>query len=311
MTREQPAADVTVVSWNVDGWHTIRDAQVGLIAETGAELLLAQEITPASADVLRSVGWEVVTALELLPADHVERAGRRPRFSCAVAVRGRLRSVGAVVLAGAPSPVRTLVARIVGPSGPFVAMSAALPPGSMWGKVAKQGQARAIGSHLEALRDEGIPVLVGMDRNGPRHERFDPAGTEWWPEDEPALFAPDAAHGLRDVLVTLHARAPERLAGARAERPDGPLAVSYVEHRTDPPSLRRYDVVLASGHWQVEDVRYDYAGAVAAGSDHAAVVVVTGPAGRVGRTGDGGHRAGVRRRAPGAGPARRGSRDRA
>ncbi len=263
---------LTVVSWNVDGWHTIRDEQVALIDASGAELLLAQEVTPASADALRGAGWEIVTALELLPEDHVERAGRRPRFSCAVAVRGDLRIGSTDVLKDVSSPVRTLVASIEGPAGPFVAMSAALPPGSMWGRAAKQGQARVIGAQLALLRGEGAPVIVGMDRNGPKHERFDPDATEWWAEDEPALFAADAPHGLRDVLITLHAQDPDRLAAARAARPDGPLEVSYVEQRTDPPSPRRYDVILASPEWAVEGVAYDYVRSVGAGSDHSCVV---------------------------------------
>jgi hypothetical protein len=121
------------------------------------------------------------------------------------------------------------------------------------------------------LRSEGAPVVVGMDRNGPKHERFDPEETEWWAEDEPGLFAADAPHGLRDVLVTLYAQDLERLAAARAARPDGPLEVSYVEQRTDPPAPRRYDVILASPHWEVRDVTYDYQGAVKAGSDHGLV----------------------------------------
>ncbi len=272
-TGQNEAGGLTVISWNVDGWHTIRDEQVELIDRTEAELLLAQEVTPASADVLRGAGWEIVTALELLPEAHVERSGRRPRFSCAVAVRGGLRIESTAVLKDAPSPVRTLVARIEGPTGTFVAMSAALPPGSMWGKAAKQGQARVIGARLEMLRGERAPVIVGMDRNGPKHERFDPEETEWWAEDEPTLFAADAPHGLRDVLVTLYAQDPERLAAARAARPDGPLEVSYVEQRTDPPIPRRYDVILASPEWAVEDVTYDFVGAVEAGSDHGMVQV--------------------------------------
>ncbi len=263
------AGDLTVVSWNVDGWHTIRDAQIELLDRTGGELALLQEVTPASADVLRAAGWEIVTALELLSPDHVERAGRRPRFSCAVAVRGGLSIVSAEVLADAPSPVRTLVARIAGRFGVFMAMSAALPPGSMWGRGAKQGQAQLIGRHLAAM--EG-PIVVGMDRNGPRHERFDAAETEWWPEDEPALFDADAEHGLHDVLLTLHAQQPERSAAARIERPDGPIEVSYVEKRTTPPSPRRYDVILASQEWRVDDVCYDYEASVQAGSDHALVI---------------------------------------
>ena len=131
------------MSWNVDGWHTIRDAQVELIDATGAELALLQEVTPKSADVLRAAGWDIITALELLPPQHVERADRRPRFSCAVATRGPFTIASAEVLTDAPSPVRTLVARITRPAGDgaFTAMSAALPPGSMWGREAKQGQA--------------------------------------------------------------------------------------------------------------------------------------------------------------------------
>jgi endonuclease/exonuclease/phosphatase family metal-dependent hydrolase len=262
-----------VVSWNVDGWHTIRDEQVALIDRTGAELALLQEVTPKSAEVLRDAGWEILTALELLPAAHVERAGRRPRFSCAVAVRRDLRVTRAEVLMDAPSPVRTMVTRVDGPSGEFTAMSAALPPGSMWGRAAKQSQARVIGAFLAAI--DG-PVVVGIDRNGPKHERFDPTETEWWPEDEPALFAEDAQHGLRDVLLTIHSEHPERRAAARAERPDGPLEVSYVEQRTTPPSPRRYDVILASAHWQVRGVEYDYDGSVEAGSDHALVSLCGG-----------------------------------
>jgi hypothetical protein len=175
------------------------------------------------------------------------------------------------VLSRAPSPVRTLVAHIEGALGHFVAMSAALPPGSMWGRAAKQDQARVIGAHLECLRGAGMPVLVAMDRNGPKRERFHPAETEWWAEDEPALFAADAPHGLSDVLVTLYAQDPERLSAALAARPDGPLEVSFVERRTNPPSLRRYDVILASAEWHVKDVTYDHAASVEAGSDHGLV----------------------------------------
>jgi len=268
-------SQLTVISWNIDGWHTIRDEQVALIDATGAELLLAQEVTPASADVLRAAGWRIVTALELLPDAHVEREGRRPRFSCAVAVRGRLDLGSSEVLTEAPSPVRTVVARIKGPAGHFVAMSAALPPGSMWGRAAKQGQTRVIGAHLESLRAAGTPVLLGMDRNGPKRERFDPAETEWWPEDEPGLFATDAPHGLTDVLVTLYAQDPERRVAALAARPEGPMEVSYVERRTEPPSPRRYDVILASPEWRVLEAAYDYEGAVAAGSDHGLVALTT------------------------------------
>ena len=265
---EPPDRLLSVMTWNIDGWHTIRDAQVNLLDTMGGELALLQEVTPKSADVLRDAGWEIVTALDQLSPTHREREDRRPRFSCGVAARGRLSLIGAHVIADAPSPSRTLVARVESPGGAFTAISAALPPGSMWGRTGKQAQARAIEAQLLATND---PALVGMDRNGPKYERFEPAGTEWWPEDDPSVFAHDALHGLRDVLRTHYDEHPELRARAHAERPDGPLAIPYMEQRTTPPTPRRYDVILASPEWEVIGVTYDYAASVAAGSDHSFV----------------------------------------
>ena len=93
---------LTVASWNLDGWHTITAAQLELLDRSDAQLLLAQEVTPASPDRLRTAGWGGAGALELLPNDHVERAGTRPRFGCAVLARGPVTVGGAEVPASAP-----------------------------------------------------------------------------------------------------------------------------------------------------------------------------------------------------------------
>lgn len=81
--------ELTVASWNVDGWHTIRDAQLDLLDELGSTLLLLQEVTPASMGRLADRGWRGTTTLDLLPESHTERDGVRPRFACAIAVRAR------------------------------------------------------------------------------------------------------------------------------------------------------------------------------------------------------------------------------
>ena len=259
---------VTVVGWNVDGWHTISDAQLGLLDDTGTQLVLAQEVTPASLERLREAGWQATASLEPVDGGHVERAGVRPRFGCAVLARGSVRLGAAQVLADAPSPVRTLGVDVDVAGQPAHVVSAALPPGSMWGRKAKVGQARHLAGHL---RGRPGPTIVGIDRNGPKLERWDPHETVWWREDDPDLFAPGAVHGLTDVLLTLYAQQPDQRDRARRERPDGPLEVSYVERRANPPVPRRYDLLLASRHWTVHEVTYDYEGAVAAGSDHAVV----------------------------------------
>ena len=259
---------LTVASWNLDGWHTITGAQVELLDRSDAQLLLAQEVTPASLDRLRTAGWDGAGALELLPDDHVERADARPRFGCAVLARDPVTVLDAEVLARAPSPVRTLAADVEVAGVTVHAVSAALPPGSMWGRAAKQGQAEVLNAHL---RGRVGPTLVGMDRNGPKFERWDPNDTVWWGEDSPEFFADDADHGLADVLDTFHELHPERAEAGRARRPVGPRAVSYVERRARPPIARRYDLILASHNWGVLDVTYDYEGALEAGSDHAIV----------------------------------------
>lgn len=259
---------VTVVGWNLDGWHTITDAQLSLIDAAGAPLLLAQEVTPASLDRLRAAGWQAAAALDLLDDEHTERDGARPRFGCAVLARSPARLEAAAVLADAPSPVRTLAVDATLAGRPVHLVSAALPPGSMWGRAAKVSQARVLADHLEA---QVGPTLLGMDRNGPKLERWEPAQTVWWREDDPTLFASDATHGLTDVLRTFYAQQSDERERARRQRTDGPLAISYVEHRAIPPIARRYDVLLASHHWQVHTVAYDYDRAVASGSDHAMV----------------------------------------
>ena len=264
---------LTVASWNVDGWHTIRDEQLALLDNSGAELALLQEVTPASLERLREAGWHGASAMELVADDHVERGDARPRFACAVVGRGRVEVGDACVLLGAPSPVRTLAADVVVEGRPSRAVSAALPPGSTWGRAAKTGQARVLGEHLRA--EEG-PTLLGIDRNGPRFERWEPHETVWWPQDDPSLFSADADHGLTDVLVTWHQVDPARRAAAQRERPNGPMAVSSIEQRARPPVARRYDVVMASAHWAVDDVLYDYEASVLAGSDHAMVVARLG-----------------------------------
>lgn len=260
--------ELRVVSWNVDGWHTIRDEQLHLLDETRADLALLQEVTPASLDLLRRAAWRGTSALELVTDDHTERRGVRPRFSCAVLARGDVTIVSASLIARTPSPVRALMARLRVQGVALTAVSAALPPGSMWGRSAKVGQADEI---AQAVEDAGSPIVIGMDRNGPKFERWDSADTEWWPEDPDAFFEDGAPHGCVDVLDRWYAANPDALTHARHARPAGPREVSYIEERADPAIQRRYDVIMADSALEVRDVRYRYRDAVEAGSDHGMV----------------------------------------
>lgn len=274
-TIEAPSAslattELRVATWNVDGWHTIRPAQLELLHTIAPDIALLQEVTPASMEVLRSAGWDGVLSLELLPSDHRERNDVRPKFGCAILGRAPMLSAeNARVIEDAPSPVRTLTADVRIDGALVHAISAALPPGRMWGRAAKTGQAHALGSHVTGHPD---PVVLGMDRNGPQFEAWDPEETVWWKQDDPSFFAPGAAHGLSDVLDRwLHEHRAE-MEAERSARPDGPRAVTYLETRATPPVPRRYDVLMASRHFTPQGVAHHFHASIEAGSDHGLVV---------------------------------------
>ena len=260
--------ELRVVSWNIDGWHTIRDEQLRLLDETRADLALLQEVTPASLDLLHHAGWRGTSALALVADDHTERGGARPRFSCAVLARGDVTVVSSSLISRAPSAVRAVLASLRVQDAVVTAISAALPPGSMWGRAAKVGQADAI---ARAVEQAGPPVVLGMDRNCPKFERWDPTDTEWWPEDPASFFDDDPPHGCVDVLDRWYAANPDARRHAMHQRPSGPREVSYLEQRADPALQRRYDLIMADRTLEVRDVRYRYRDAIEAGSDHGLV----------------------------------------
>lgn len=257
-----------VLSWNVDGWHTIRETQLALLESTHADVALLQEVTPASMERLREAGWTGTSALELVGDDHTERDGVIPRFACAVLTRNKATLRSASLIADAPSQVRGLQAQVLVGDGSICAISAALPPGSIWGRVAKVGQAEALAA---AIQEAPLSTVIGMDRNGPKFERWEPSETEWWREDPRAFFEVTATHGCIDVLDTWYEANPAAAFPAREERPHGPRAVSYVERRATPPIPRRYDVIMATGTFRVLRVDYRYDAAIEAGSDHGLV----------------------------------------
>lgn len=43
--------ELQVVTWNVDGWHIIRDEQLRLLDETSADVALLQEVPPHRSSV--------------------------------------------------------------------------------------------------------------------------------------------------------------------------------------------------------------------------------------------------------------------
>jgi hypothetical protein len=127
-------------------------------------------------------------------------------------------------------------------------------------------------------------VLFGADANTPLVDALDFARTRthWQtggahlhgePGDD-LLFGPGKRHALDDALRRWFAWHPDDAAALDASVPDGPLAVTHRtgRRRHSPGSGRRFDSIWISRHWTVRHIDHLYNDAIAAGSDHAAVV---------------------------------------
>jgi hypothetical protein len=185
---------------------------------------------------------------------------------------------------------------------PFIAVSYHAPPGVTWG-IVKPQQAVAFACWLST---QNGPLLFGADANTPLIDAFDFANTRthWYtgnrklhgePGDD-RLFGPFKVHDLDDALHRwlddLHPAEMDKflagkpsaeaaiphwkslsLARQRRREREVPLAIT---HRTAPrkDSLgtgRRYDSVWI--HWVVRHIEHLYEKGIAAGSDHAPVMV--------------------------------------
>ena len=169
-----------------------------------------------------------------------------------------------------PSPERALHAVASSGSVAIAVASMALPPASSraWGPAKKVAQAKAI---AQWLADATGPTLVGIDANTPKVDHPRLAESVWWNDGEECLLGVEKIHSLRDVYRELVERDPALAASIEADRPLGPLAVSYRRGRGERAVDCRYDSILASPDVAVLAAGYEYDAAVAAGSDHALV----------------------------------------
>lgn len=252
-----------IVDWNVNGFHTITDEQLALLAEYQPDVLTLQEVLPSSFRRLGEAGYASGALARDLLGDP-GRGKRRPRFSTGLFAHPPLEIEHACTLANVPSPKRTTIAHVGGTARPFELESLAIPPGVIWGDD-KTVQGDRIADWW-ATRE--LPLLAGIDRNGPKFERID--HVEWWPRDSMRLLGDAAPHDLRDVYLDYLDQHPKRRTRIRDAQPAGPLATSY-DRGSARPVPSRYDAIYASPEFSVLAAGYDWQRAIEAGSDHALV----------------------------------------
>jgi endonuclease/exonuclease/phosphatase family metal-dependent hydrolase len=206
-----------------------------------------------------------------------------------MSVRGRGGRHRGVALAGAGTPLRSLVAFPDVPlpekvlagwleidGEPTTVVSYHAPPGVTYG-LRKPEQALQLAQWLKSVSG---PALVAGDFNTPKIDPPDvrKLRTHWHTGDsklrgapgDDLLVGPKPIHSLRDALRTYLGTNRRAFDEISSLRPSGPLRVSHRTGKQRDP--RRYDAIWASPHFTVDDVTYLYEEAISAGSDHALVV---------------------------------------
>ena len=221
----------------------------------------------------------MVRAIDLRTPEPNDRPVRRR----GVAIAGRgLPPCRSWLLDGIRLPERTLFIETQTMDGtPFTAVSYHAPPGVTWG-IVKPRQAVAFASWLST---QNGPLLFGADANTPLIDAFDFANTRthWHTgyrhlngeAGDDRLFGPDKVHDLDDALRRWLALHPDEMNRLGASQPFGPLTITHRTGRRKNSSGtgRRFDSVWVSRHWVVRHIEHLYEEGIAAGSDHAPVMV--------------------------------------
>lgn len=286
---------VRIATWNLHGRTSDAAARLGtLLAEQGgADLVLLQEVSqgglPRFCDAA-GLDWAVHVRdqfgdlLQLRGrAGGLDAEGNKHANPRAVAIAGRGEPMrGATTFPDLPLPEKVLAGWIDIDGQRTTVVSYHAPTGAQHG-VRKVHQALQVARWLAML---GGPVIFAGDFNTPE---FDPPHmvglrTHWHtghpeldggPGDD-ALVGPEPIHALRDAYRAWLADYPDEMARISVERPDGPLATTY---RTGPADHHRYrfDQIWLTDHFDVTNMNHLYDVALAAGTDHALVLVDAHP----------------------------------
>lgn len=244
---------------------------------SGVDLLLLQEANPKSVHVLaETAGLDWAISAYDAGAPMPPSTGRRRM--AAIAGRGQPPTeVG--FIQESPLPERTVYARVNTEFGPITFASYHAPPGVSW-KIVKVHQAHAL---LDWVSLTEGPLIVGADANTPEIDHPDPENvrTHWHTGKQrlkgsigdDVMFGGRPTHRLRDAYRVWLTQEPSRLAQVVSQYPQGPLAISHYtgKRKVSAGVARRFDALWMSSELTYENVRYDYDGAVAAGTDHALV----------------------------------------
>ena len=253
--------ELRIVDWNLQRRKDVA-RQMRFVDSLGWDILLLQEVLPQRVALIEN--HPGVGSADSTLQHRPDRATGHLRSGSAIVVREGLELVVSSPMVYVPSPERAMTGAVRVGDHLLAVASLAAPPGVSW-KELKAVQVKRYGD-LWASRT--LPLIVGIDRNTPRVDHPDLEQCDWFWEAEEALYGADPKHDLRDVLRIYLDDNPAEMEAIRAERPEGPLAKSFLRGHKTPA---RYDAIYASPEFGVLKVEYHWEDALKAGSDHGLV----------------------------------------
>jgi hypothetical protein len=298
-----------VISWNFCVWTNSRNEQkVKFLDSLDWSIALLQEVSPEAVDAIRSgiPGVSVVSGVELLRDQTSnplpEAVATKVRdFGCAILARNGAKILESGLIPSAeldpeskldltkfgdaslPLVESLLQAQVKLPDRTVIEAVAAHPPHS-----AGKGEDRAmrierkLRTYAALERWVTVPpnVVVGIDGNAwidtACMDPFDLLAIPKTRED-PQIAVSDffydgpERHGLQDVYREWLHQDPARIDAIQSRRPLGPLAVTFVRGTTRKVA-DRFDAIMASEAFTVQQVEHSYEDSVSAGSDHSYVL---------------------------------------
>ncbi len=211
-----------------------------------------------------------VYSLNLRPQGKFE--GRNRGLGCFIGTTGDIKIADSSLINRAPFPERAIAAKIVACQDQFEIICFHSLTGVHY-KKAKSAHFAALADYLNLKQEE--PLILCCDLNEPKLDYLDLDKVEFFDQNGDKgkyarfILKPENAHELRDVYRTHLIQTKPELSKPPTE-PDILIPDRFAaSHILKGGINKRYDYIIASMHWRVNDVRYLYDEAILHGSDHA------------------------------------------
>jgi exonuclease III len=254
-------------TWNINNRNP-KQSHMIFLRGLDLDILCLQEASRKFFDGLSSEGIFEHAYFSLDYVDEDILKSRARRLGCAIFCSTDVVLQSPRLLELLPFPERSLVceADIFGDSS--IVCSFHTPPGASWKDL--KPKSHVLLSKWLASRES--PVLLGIDANAPKVDHPDYSQNVWWWPDEPKLLGEDRIHDLRDSFRDYLKHNPDAMKAIKQDRPEGPLAKSYIRGNYRKMTPSRYDFIFVSPEFRVHNVEYLYDESTKAGSDHALVL---------------------------------------